>query len=143
MAGLLPPVCVMTGERAAGYVPLQATQAPAVAVLRFALSRSRARFTVKLPMSKDAYKCWHRHRATRVWCAYLGVIGIVLAAATRWFGAISFVILAASIVSLAAALNAHVKAHWSQPSIAVDAKAQTVTLLGVHPRFAAAVQSRA
>lgn len=143
MAGALPPVCVMTGGRAAGYVPLHATQAPAVAVLRFVFTRSRTRFVVKVPMTSESYGRWHRCQVTRVWCAYLGMVGIVLAAATRWLGAVSFVILAASIASVAAALNAHLKAPWSQPSIAIDAKAQTVTLLGVHPRFAAAVQSRA
>lgn len=143
MSGALPAVCVMSGTRADGYVPLPASQAPAIAALRFAFTRSRARFVIKLPMCNEAYERWHRYQVTRVWCAYLGVIGIVLAAATRWLGAVAFVILTASIVSLAVALNAHVKAPWSQPSVAIDARAQRVTLLGVHPRFVAAVQSQA
>ena len=138
--GALPPVCVMTGAPAAGYLPLTARHNPGAAALRFALSRTRARYVVRLPMSATAFDRWHSLRARRIWLSSLGLLGIVAAIALRWVGPLAAVILIASVVSLAVALAAHIRAPWTQPSLTVDARGQWLTLAGVHEAFAVSLR---
>jgi hypothetical protein len=154
LIGRLPPVCVMSGERAGGYAPFVVPKKLGIAwalllagpigvcALIALYPRLRTRYVVKLPMSAAAFDRWHAARAQRVWCVALGVGGLALAAVTRWMGPLSLLIALASLWSLLVAVRAHWRIGWAQPSLSVDTAGRSLTLLGAHERFAAAYAVR-
>ena len=74
-----------------------------------------------------------------MWLSWLGVAGLVAAVALYWLGGLALLIALASVASLGFALRAHLRAPWLQPTLTADRFGRTLTLLGVHDRFAAAV----
>jgi hypothetical protein len=151
MVGRLPPVCVMTGERADGYAPMVVPKplgfawlllllGPFGVLLLVALySRLRVRYVVSIPMSDAAFERWHRAQAQRLWLSFLGGAGLVAAVALVWLGGLALLIALASVAALALALRAHLRVPWLQPTLNADRAGRTLTMLGVHDRFAAAV----
>jgi hypothetical protein len=142
MSRRLPPVCVMTGAQAAGYAPVVARPHAWAAIVWFARTRQRRRSIVLLPMADEAFDQWMTLRSRRVWCAYLGIVGLVAAGVLRWAGPLSIVVLALAIVSLATAIAAHVREPWHQVSTSVDVSGRWLTLAGVHDRFADALRGQ-
>ena len=151
LIGRLPPVCVMTGEKAHGYAPFVVPKRLGIAwalllagpigvlVLAALFPRLRTRYVVKLPMSATAFDRLQTARAQRVWCTALGVAGLVVAIVARGLGALSLLIAFASLWSLIVALRAHWRVGWLQPSLSADPSGRWVTLLGAHERFGTAV----
>jgi hypothetical protein len=153
LIGRLPPVCVMTGARADGYVPLVVPKRLGVAwllllagpvglvVLAALYPRLRTRYVVRVPMSAGAFARLHLLWRRRLWCTALGVVGVVVALGTRWIGALSALIALGAVASLAVAIGAHVRVPWAQPSMTADARGRTITMTGVATGFKAAVAS--
>jgi hypothetical protein len=150
----LPPVCVMTGAPADGYAPQVAASrlglawllllgGPVGAVVLLALlPRLRVRFVVRMPLSSTAFERIHALRTKRLWCVALGVAGIVVGLALRWAGPIGWVVLAAGVLAFAAALAAHLRLPWAEPSLSVDRRGRWLTILGAHAAFVRAVEHR-
>jgi hypothetical protein len=151
MVGRLPAVCAMTGERADGYAPMVVPKPLGLAWLLLLLgpfgvlllvvlfSRLRVRFVVRIPMSEAAFDRWHLARVQRLWLSWLGGAGLVGAIALSWLGGLALLIALASLASLGLALRAHLRAPWLQPTLTADRLGRTLTMLGVHERFARAV----
>lgn len=147
LVGQLPPVCVMTGERADGNASLVVPRSlgiawalllagPVGALVLVALTpRLRVRYVVKVPMSAAAFDRWYQLRAQRLWCTALGVVGALAAFATIPIGPISGVLALASLGALFAAASAHARLPWAQPILTVDAPGRVLTMRGVHERF--------
>jgi hypothetical protein len=154
MVGRLPAVCVMTGERADGYAPMVVPKPLGIAWLLLLLGpigvvllvalypRLRVRYEVRIPMSEPAFDRWHHARVQRLWLSWLGVAGLVAAVALYWLGGLALLIALASFASLVFAFRAHLRAPWLQPTLTADRLGRTLTMLGVHDRFAAAVTRR-
>lgn len=154
LAGRLPRVCCMTGERAAGFasviVPKRLGLAwllllagpVGVAVLIAIWPRVRVRYVAKLPMSEAAFDRMHALRVQRLWCGWLGAIGLPIGFALRVLPGVGVAILLLSVVAIGVALRAHVRLPWTMPTAVADVRGRTITLQGVHPRFVAAVRSR-
>ena len=153
--GHLPPVCVRTGAPADGKLRREhATGGLGAAwvllffgplgwlVLSFvALSTRRDTLTVRLPYSAVAVdRELHLVRVRLVasiaaaGCAIAAVVGLVLELR-------SFFVVAAVVAFMVAAI-AHVRLAWSRVTIRLDASHRWVTLSGVHPAFARAVEDR-
>jgi hypothetical protein len=151
LVGRLPAVCVMTGERADGYAPMVVARSLGLAwalllagpvgvlVLAALWPRLRTRHEVRVPMSEPAFDRWITERRRRLWCGWLGGAGLVVAVALVWLGAIALLVAAAAVLLLLVALRAHWRIGWLQPSLGADRHGRWVTMLGVHPRFVAAV----
>ncbi|HEX7094632.1 MAG TPA: hypothetical protein VF183_02030 [Acidimicrobiales bacterium] len=151
--GRLPRVCVTTGERADGYAPMIVPRRLGVAwllllagpigvaVLVALYPRLRTRDVVRIPMSAGAFDRWQTERLRRLWCGWLGAMGIPVAFALRALGPLALVVALASAVLLATALRAHWRIPWLQPSMSADPRGVRLTMLGVHERFAAAIGS--
>ena len=151
LAGRLPRVCCMTGARAEGLAPVIVPKRLGVAwllllagpfgalVLVAVWNRVRVRYVAKLPMSEAAFDRMHHARVQRVWCGWLGAMGVPVAVALWWVPAIGVGVLLLAVVGLAVALRAHVRLPWLVPTAVADVRGRTITLRGVHPAFAAAV----
>ena len=101
--------------------------------------RIRTRYVVKLPLSAAAFERRLTLMRRRLWCGWLGVVGLAGGLALRWFGAIAAVIFVAGVVGVVAAVIAHLRLPWTMPSAHAEATERFVVVQGVHPRFAAAV----
>jgi hypothetical protein len=155
LVGALPPVCAMTGACADGYAPLIVPKRlgvawalllagpVGVAVLVALYPRLRTRYVARVPMSAAAFGRLYQLWVRRLWCAWFGLAGVVAAIAIRWVGGVAIVLGAAGVVSLGAAVSAHWRVPWAQPTMVADASGRCVTLRGVHERFKAAVDERA
>lgn len=153
LVGRLPPVCVMTGERADGYAPVVVPKRLGLAwalllagplglaVLVALMPRLRTRYLVRVPMSAAAFAQWHTERVRRLWCGWLGALGIPVAFALRFLGPLALLVAVASIGLLAVALRAHWRIPWLVPSMSADPNGRWLTMRGVDPRFVAAVRS--
>jgi len=151
LVGRLPAVCVMTGERANGLAPMVVPKRLGLAwalllagpiglaVLVALLPRLRTRYVVRIPMSAAAFDRWHTERVRRLWCGWLGAVGIPIAFALRFLGPLALLVAVASLGLLAVALRAHWRIPWLQPTMSADPGGRWVTMRGVHERFAAAV----
>jgi hypothetical protein len=151
LVGSLPAVCVMTGDAADGYAPMIVPRRLGiawflllagpigVAVLIGLYPRLRTRYAVRIPMSAPAFDRWHTARARRLWCSWLGGMGLVAALALRWIGPLAALVALASLLLLGVALRAHWQVPWRQPTMSADPGGRTITMAGVHERFAAAV----
>jgi hypothetical protein len=151
LIGRLPPVCCMTGARADGYASLVVPKPLGVAwllllagplgvlVLIAIYPRIRTRYVVKLPLSAAAFERRLTLMRRRLWCGWLGVVGIAGGLALRWFGEIAAVLFVAGVVGVVAAVIAHLRLPWTMPSARADTTGRFVVLQGVHPRLAAAV----
>ncbi len=100
------------------------------------------RYEIRLPMSDAAFDRMHTLRVRRLWCGWLGGLGVLVSGVLWWQPALAVAVLAASVLSLVTAAQAHVTLPWSHPSAIADRRGRTVTLRGVHPAFAAAVAAR-
>jgi hypothetical protein len=103
------------------------------------LPRLRTRYVVRIPMSAAAFDRWHTERVRRLWCGWLGAVGIPIAFALRFLGPLALLVAVASLGLLAVALRAHWRIPWLQPTMSADPGGRWVTMRGVHERFAAAV----
>jgi hypothetical protein len=151
LVGRLPRVCVMTGERADGYAPMIVPRSLGIAwllllagpigilVLAALYPRLHTRYVIKVPMSDGAFDRWMTERRRRLWCSWLGGAGLALALAIRGLGPLALLVALGSLMLLWVALRAHWRIPWRQPSMRAGAAGRTVTMLGVHDRFAAAV----
>jgi hypothetical protein len=154
LVGSLPPVCVMTGDAADGYAPMIVPRRLGiawllllagpigVAVLIGLYPRLRTRYAVRVPTSEPAFERWHSARARRLWCSWLGGMGLVAAFALRWIGPLAALVALASLLLIGAALRAHWQVPWRQPTMSADPGGRTITMAGVHERFATAVANR-
>lgn len=153
LVGRLPPVCVMTGERAAGYAPMVVPKRLGIAwalllagpiglaVLVALAPRLRTRYVVRIPMSATAFDRWHTERARRLWCGWLGAVGLPVALALRFLGPLALLVALAALGMLAVALRAHWRIPWLAPTMSADPGGTWLTMRGVHERFAAVVRS--
>jgi hypothetical protein len=151
LVGRLPPVCVMTGERAGGYAPMVVPRALGIAwllllagpigvlVLIGLYPRLRTRYVIRVPMSDRAFDRWITERRRRLWCSWLGGAMLVFAVAIRWLGPLALLVGLGGVLMLAVAYRAHWRVPWLQPSLSADAGGRWVTMRGVHERFATAV----
>lgn len=154
LAGRLPRVCCMTGVLADGYAPIVVPKRLGAAwllllagpfgamVLAAIWSRVRVRYLAKVPMSEAAFDRMHTLRVRRLWCGWLGAMGLPIGVALRVLPGVGIGIVLVSLVGLAVALHAHVRLPWTMPSAVADVRGRTITLQGVHPRFVAAVRAR-
>ena len=141
----------MTGERAGGNVAMVVPKPLGVAwllllagpvgllVLAAVYSRIRTLYVIKLPLSRAAFSRRLTLMRQRLWCGWLGLVGIAGGIALRWFGSIAAVMFAAGVVGVVLAVIAHLRLPWTVPSATADRRGTVVVLHGVHPRFAAAV----
>ena len=139
----------MTGARADGFASLVVPKPLGIAwilllggpigvlVLAAIYPRIRTRYLVKLPLSAPAFQRRIVLMRQRLWCSWLGVLGIVGGLVLQWFGLIAILIFCAGLVGVVAAVVAHLRLPWTMPSARADGK--FVVLQGVHQRFAAAV----
>jgi len=153
LAGRLPRVCCMTGARAEGFAPIVVPKRLGVAwllllagpvgvlVLAAIWPRVRVRYLVRLPMSAVAFARMHALQVRRLWCGWLGALGVVATFGLLWVPPIALVVFVASVVAIVVAVQAHLVLPWTFPSAVVDATGRWVTLRGVHPAFVAAVAS--
>ncbi len=151
LRGDLPPVCCMTGAPADGRAPVAVPKRLGVAwllllggplgvvVLAALWPRLRVRYVIRLPMSEAAFERMHLLQVRRLWCSWLGALGLVVSCGLWWMPGLAAAVLVASACSLVVAARAHVALPWTRPVAVVDALGRTVLLRGVHPRFAAAV----
>ena len=110
-----------------------------VLVLVAIFPRIHTRYLVKLPLGAAAFERRITLLRRRLWCGWLGVLGLAGGVALRWFGPIAAVIFFAGMVGVVAAVVAHLRLPWTMPSARADTNGRFVVLQGVHPRFAAAV----
>lgn len=153
LAGRLPPVCCMTGARADGCASVIVPKRLGIAwllllagpigvvVLVLLWPRVRVRYVAKLPMSAAAFDRMHSLRVRRLWCGWLGAIGLPVGLALRVLPGVGAATILLSLVGLVVALHAHLRLPWTMPTTVADVRGRTITLQGVHPRFVAAVQS--
>ena len=151
LIGRFPPVCCMTGARADGNVAMIVPKPLGVAwllllagpvgvlVLAAVYSRIRTRYVIKLPLSRAAFDRRLTLMRQRLWCGWLGVLGIAGGIALRWFGSIAAVMVGVGIVGVIIAVIAHLRLPWTMPSATANSRGTVVILHGVHPRFATAV----
>jgi hypothetical protein len=150
LCGDLPPVCCMTGAPADGRAPVVVPKRLGVAwllllggpigvALLVALwPRLRVRYVVRLPMSDAAFERMHLLAVRRLWCGWLGALGLVVSFGLWWLPPLAVVVAVASVCALGVSVRAHVALPWTRPSAVVDARGRSVVLRGVHPAFAAA-----
>jgi hypothetical protein len=141
----------MTGERARGNVSMIVPKPLGVAwllllagplgllILAAIYSRIRTLYLIKLPLSQAAFDRRIALMRQRLWCGWLGIVGIAGGIALRWFGSIAAVLFAAGVVGVVIAVVAHLRLPWTIPSATADRGGTSVILHGVHQRFAAAV----
>jgi hypothetical protein len=149
LIGRFPPVCCMTGARAGGFAPLAVTKPLGVAwllllagpvgllVLAAIYPKIAVRYVVRVPLSTETFARRMTLLRRRLWCGWLGVVGIVLGVALRGLGPIALVVFVAGVAGVAAAIGAHLRLPWTLPS--ARAQGQFIVLQGVNPHFAAAV----
>lgn len=153
LSARLPKVCCMTGARADGFAPvivpkrlglawlLLLAGPVGLAVLVVIWPRVRVRYVAKLPMSEAAFDRMHALRVQRLWCGWLGALGLPIGFALRVLPVVGVAILVLSVVAIGVAVRAHVRLPWTMPTAVADVRGRTITLQGVHPRFVTAVQS--
>jgi hypothetical protein len=154
LVGRLPRVCCMTGAPADGFAPIVVPKRLGVAwllllagpfgvaVLIAVWPKIRVRYLVRVPMSAAVFERMHTARVRRLWCGWLGGLGLLVAFAVKWYPPLAVVVLVASAWSIAVAVKAHFVLPWTMPSATADAGGRWVILRGVHPAFAAAVADR-
>ncbi len=122
----LPPVCVITGQPAAGFVPV---------VIR---ARFR-RLTVLLPLSSIAFARWERMEHMRM-RAPVAATGFGLAGAVLLLkgGVYAAPLLLAAVVAFGAYWYATMRSPWRLPTV-VRRNRTEVDVLGVHDGFASAI----
>lgn len=153
MVNRLPAVCVMTGQKADGYAPIVVPKRLGVAwllllggppgwlVLGLLWGKIRTRYVIKIPMSETSFDRMHTTEIRRLWCAWLGCVGLLAAFALRWYLPMAMIISLASVISIYVALRAHFLLGWTRPSAIADRSGRVVTLRGVHPDFVDALRS--
>lgn len=149
--GRLPRVCCMTGAPAAGYAPIVVPKrlgfawllllaGPIGVVVLIAIwPRIRVRYLVRLPMSGAAFDRMHTMQVRRLWCSWLGALGVLAAFALKWYVPLALVVLVVSAFSIMAAIRAHLTLPWTHPTAIADARGLWLTLRGVHVAFVAAL----
>jgi hypothetical protein len=154
LAGRLPRVCCMTGAPADGFAPLVVPKRLGVAWLLLLAGpigvvalimmwpRVRVRYLVRLPMSAPAFERMHLLQVRRLWCGWLGGLGLVATFGLLWMPVLALVVFVASACSLVVAVRAHVVLPWTHPSAVVETGGRWLVLRGVHPAFARAVAPR-
>jgi hypothetical protein len=147
-------VCCMQGTKADGLAPVVVAKPLGIAwllllagpvgalVLIGLWPRLRVRYVLRLPMSEVAFHRYQTLRARRLWLGWLGGWALVVGGLLVWVGPLGPLIMLAGAGGIVAALAAHWRLPWSTPTAICDRKGKVVTLLGVHPRFAAAVNAR-
>lgn len=155
LVGRLPPVCAMTGDPADGYGPLVVPRSlglawllllagpVGVAVLVALLPRLRTRYVVRIPLRADVFARALRLRSTRAFAPWLGGLGVLASLGLRGLGPIAALLLVGGLAGIGAGLVAHLRLPWVLPSASADPAGRVVTLRGVHPGFAAAVEASA
>lgn len=153
LAGRFPPVCCMTGARAAGHASVLVPKRLGIAwllllagpfgaiVLAAIWPRVRVRYVAKLPMSEAAFDRLHLCRVRRLWCGWLGALGLPLSFALWRIPPMGLVVLVLALFGIGVALHAHLRLPWLSPTAVADGRGRTITVRGVHPAFAAALQS--
>jgi hypothetical protein len=151
IVGHLPPVCVMTGEQADGYAPMLVPKSLGIAwflvvlgppgwVLLVALyPKLRTRYEIHVPMSERSFDRWMTERRRQIWGAWMGGALVVFSVVLVWAGPVALLVALVGLLLLYVALRAHLRVPWLQPSLSADARGRTVTMRGVHERFATAV----
>jgi hypothetical protein len=151
LVGRLPPVCVMTGERAEGYAPMIVPRSLGIAWLLLLLGpfgwlllaalypRLRTRYEIRVPMSESAFDRWMTERRRRLWCSWLGGALVIAGIGIRALGPLALLVGVAGLLLVGVALRAHWRIPWLQPSLSADARGRRVTMRGVHERFVVAV----
>jgi hypothetical protein len=154
LRGALPPVCCMSGARADGLARLAVPKRIGVAwllllggpvgllVLLALWPKIRVRYEIRIPMSDPVFERMHLVRTRRLWCGWLGAMGVVASFALWWMPVLALAVLSSSLVSLTVAVRSHLVLPWTHPSAIADGRGRTVTLRGVHPAFAAAIAAR-
>ena len=141
----------MTGAPADGYAPIVVPKRVGIAwllllagpigivVLIAIWPRIRVRYLVRLPMSSAAFDRMHTMQVRRLWCSWLGALGVLVAFALKWYVPLALVVLAVSALSIMAAIRAHLTLPWTYPTAIADARGAWLTLRGVHAAFVAAL----
>lgn len=152
LAGSLPAVCCMSGAPAVGFAPVIVPRrlgiawllllgGPLGAVLLVVLwPKLRVRYVVRLPMSSATFDRWYLLRVRRLWCGWLGGLGVILSCGLWWLPGVALAVAGTSLLGLGVAIGAHLRLPWAVPSAIVDARGRTLTLRGVNPRFASACE---
>jgi hypothetical protein len=148
LIGRLPPVCCMTGTRAGGFAPLVVTKPLGVAwllllagpigllVLAASYPKIAVHYVVKLPLSTETFERRLTLLRRRLWCGWLGAMGIVLGVAVRGLGPIAALIFVAGVAGVVTSVSAHLRLPWTMPSARAEGK--FIVLQGVSSHFAAA-----
>ncbi|CAB4738660.1 MAG: hypothetical protein F2754_08280 [Actinobacteria bacterium] len=154
LVGHLPPVCCMTGARADGFAPIIVPKRLGaawllllagpigVAVLASIWPRVRVRYLVRLPMSAPAFERMHLLQVRRLWCSWLGGLGLVATLGLLWVPILAMAVFAVSVLSTIVAVRAHVLLPWTFPSAVAETGGRWIVLRGVHPGFVRAVATR-
>jgi hypothetical protein len=152
LVGNLPPVCVMSGDAAAGYAPMVVPKSLGIAWFLLVLGppgwillaalypRLRTRYEIRVPMSERAFDRWMTERRRRLWGSWLGGAFVVGAVGIRWLGPLAGLVGLAGLGLIGVALRAHFRIPWLQPSLSADARGRRVTMRGVHERFVTALK---
>ena len=154
LAGRLPRVCCMTGASADGLAPIVVPKRLGIAWLLLLAGpigvvalvllwpRLRVRYLVRLPMSAPAFERMHLLQVRRLWCAWLGGLGVVSTLGLLWMPVLAISVFAASVLAIVVALRAHLVLPWTYPSAIVETGGRWLVLRGVHPTFVAALDTR-
>lgn len=154
LAGRFPRVCCMTGAPADGFAPIVVPKRLGVAwllllagplgvvVLASIWPRVRVRYLVLLPMSAPAFARMHLLQVRRLWCSWLGGLGVVATFGLLWMPILAISVFAASALSIVVAVRAHVLLPWTFPSAVAEAGGRWIVLRGAHPGFVHAVAVR-
>ncbi len=153
--GRLPPVCVLSGERADRMVtyrtqiprrrggevtPGRLLRALESLVDLLDVRRSQDLLLGRLPVSSEVYRRLRRSR--QVWTAVLRVSAVTLLVAA-WVGAAwSPAVAILSIVAIGLAVRGRQRWHRAQPRATLTHGGGLVTIDNVHEDFAAATRSR-
>jgi hypothetical protein len=139
----------MSGVEAGGLAPLVVPKPLGVAwllllagpigwlVLAAIYPKIAVRYQIKVPLGRDVFRRRLALLRRRLWCGWLGTIGVVAGLALRALGPIAAVIFGAGVAGTAIAISAHVRLPWTVPS--ARAEGAFVVLQGVNPDFAEAV----
>jgi hypothetical protein len=154
LIGRLPGVCCMTGAPADGFAPIVVPKRLGIAwllllagpigvvVLASIWPRVRVRYLVRLPMSAPAFERMHLLQVRRLWCSWLGGLGVVATLGLFWMPELAILVFAASAVSIIVAVRAHVLLPWTHPSAIVETGGRWIILRGVDPAFVRALGAR-
>lgn len=143
----------MTGAPADGFAPIVVPKRLGIAwllllagpfgvlVLASIWPRVRVRYLVHLPMSEPAFDRMHLLQVRRLWCAWLGGLGLVATFALLWMPIFALSMFVASVLSIGVAARAHVALPWTYPSAVAETGGRWIVLRGVHPAFVDAVEA--